>query len=148
MKNLFELITRFPKITLTILIVITVFLGSQLPKLRMETDAESMIPQDHAAIQYNDQAEELFDISGVLMFPVSVSRFHNHIIRLLDNRGIPEDRLIPAAYVPGEEQGPDLAIVADLERHMGRPEDMAGVMIGSLQALTYLNRLSIANLPE
>ena len=70
MKKLFELVTKFPKTTLIILIGITALIGSQLPTLRMETDAESMMPQSHPAIIYNDQAEEIFGIQDAVIIGI------------------------------------------------------------------------------
>jgi len=70
MKKLFELVTKFPKTTLIILIGLTVLIGSQLPTLRMETDAESMMPQNHPAIIYNDQAEEIFGIQDAVIIGI------------------------------------------------------------------------------
>ena len=70
MRKLFGLVTAFPKITLVILIGLTVLIGFQLPNLRMETDAESMIPQNHPAIIYNDQAEEIFGIQDAVIIGI------------------------------------------------------------------------------
>lgn len=70
MNNFFEFIAKFPKSMLLLLILVTLTLGSQLPNLRMETDAESMIPQGHPAILYNDKAEELFDIKDTIIIGI------------------------------------------------------------------------------
>ena len=70
MIKFFGFITKYPKSTLILLILVTLTFGSQLPNLRMETDAESMIPQGHPAILYNDKAEELFDIKDAIIIGI------------------------------------------------------------------------------
>ena len=87
MKRLFELIIGYPKTTMLILIGLTVFMGSQLSHVRMETDADSMVPQNHPAIIYNDQAEELFGIQDAVIIGIVNERpggiFNSHTLHLV-----------------------------------------------------------------
>lgn len=70
MSNVFQLVTGFPKTILLLLLALTLFFASQLSKITMETDAESMIPQGHPAILYNDQAEEIFGIHDAIIIGI------------------------------------------------------------------------------
>ena len=70
MGNVFQLVTGFPKTILLLLLALTLFFASQLSKITMETDAESMIPQGHPAILYNDQAEEIFGIHDAIIIGI------------------------------------------------------------------------------
>ena len=87
MRRPFRLITGFPKTTVLILIGLTVLIGFQLPKLRMETDADSMIPQDHPAIIYNDEAEEIFGIQDAVIIGIvnegPEGIFNSHTLHLV-----------------------------------------------------------------
>jgi hypothetical protein len=67
MRKFFEIITDFPKTTIFLIVALTLFFGSQLSKMRMETDAESMIPQGHPAIIYSDKVEEIFGIQDAII---------------------------------------------------------------------------------
>ncbi len=67
MRKTFEIVTRFPKITILSFILLTLLIGSQISKLKMETDAESMIPHDHPAITFDDKVEEIFGINDTII---------------------------------------------------------------------------------
>ncbi|MFC1853366.1 RND family transporter [candidate division CSSED10-310 bacterium] len=70
MDTFFTQLIRFPKSILLTILAITFFFGSQLKHIRMETDAESMIPQRHPAIIFNDKVEEIFDLKDAIIIGV------------------------------------------------------------------------------
>lgn len=70
MRKIFEWVITFPKTVLFVLLLLTFSFASQLSKTTMETDAESMIPQEHPAIVYNEQAEEIFGIHDALIIGI------------------------------------------------------------------------------
>jgi hydrophobe/amphiphile efflux-3 (HAE3) family protein len=70
MKKIFEIVTAFPKTTILLIVALTLVFGSQLANMRMETDAESMIPQGHPAIVYSDKVEEIFGIQDAIIIGI------------------------------------------------------------------------------
>ena len=78
-----------PKTTLTILLLLTLFFGYQLKNLRMETDAEAMLPENHPAIIYNDLVKEIFrskDVVIVSIFDEGDSGiFHRETLELVEH---------------------------------------------------------------
>ena len=56
-----------PKIVLALIILTTAIFVSQLPKLRPETNLESMFPEDHPTIIYNDLVEEWFQVKDAVV---------------------------------------------------------------------------------
>ncbi len=67
MSSIFKWATNYPKTVLLILLLLTGFFGSQLGKIRMETDADAMMPEGHPAIMYNDQVEDVFGIKDTMI---------------------------------------------------------------------------------
>ncbi len=69
MKTFFNRVSRFPILTVLIVVVITVIFGAAAVKgFRIETDLDEYMPNDHPAFVYARQAEEWFNIAdGVLV---------------------------------------------------------------------------------
>ena len=61
MKKLFQTIIAFPRFTILATILLTIFFASQLPKVRLETDMEAYLPDDHPAVIYQDLIDEIFN---------------------------------------------------------------------------------------
>jgi predicted RND superfamily exporter protein len=61
MKKLFQLIIGFPKLTLLFALVLTLFFALQLPKLRVETDVDVYLPDEHPAVKYEEMVDEIFN---------------------------------------------------------------------------------------
>lgn len=70
MRKIFEIVTAFPKTTILVIVIITLIIGLQLSNIKMETDAESMIPQGHPAIIYNDKVKEIFGIQDAIIIGI------------------------------------------------------------------------------
>ncbi|MBE9541876.1 MAG: hypothetical protein IMF01_06120, partial [Proteobacteria bacterium] len=70
MKKLNLWIIHHPKAVLALVIATTVIAIMQLPKLRAETNLESMFPDDHPVITYNDLAEEWFEVKDAIVIGV------------------------------------------------------------------------------
>lgn len=60
LKHFHALILRAPAAVIIGCIIVTVFLGMQLPTLRWETDARVYMPKGHPAILFDEKAEHIF----------------------------------------------------------------------------------------
>mgnify|MGYP000250484227 CR=1 FL=1 len=60
LKHFHALILRAPAVVIVGCIIVTVFLGMQLPTLRWETDARVYMPKGHPAILFDEKAEHIF----------------------------------------------------------------------------------------
>jgi hypothetical protein len=69
MKKLSNYLLKFPKITLVVILLITLIFSYIIKNnIRMETDLDEYMPKDHPAFVYSDEAEEIFDIKdGILI---------------------------------------------------------------------------------
>lgn len=70
MKWLYDLVTGFPKIFIVIIVLVTVFMVSQLNGLRWETDARVYMPKGHDAIKYDEKIEDLFGAKDAIVLIV------------------------------------------------------------------------------
>ncbi|MDA3872260.1 MAG: efflux RND transporter permease subunit [Candidatus Marinimicrobia bacterium] len=71
MEKFINKILRFPKITLLIILMITVlFFGVMKQNSRMETDLDEYMPQDHPAFVYSDEMEKVFDIKDGIIIAI------------------------------------------------------------------------------
>ncbi len=61
MKRFFELVIRFPRLTILIILALSVFFASQLSKVRLETDVDVYLPDDRPAVIYEDFVDEIFN---------------------------------------------------------------------------------------
>ena len=48
LNKLTEIVTRFPKTTITLFLITTIFFAIQFPKMKIDTDPENMLEQTHA----------------------------------------------------------------------------------------------------
>ncbi len=70
MERFFRLIIRFPWFAILLTVSVTLFLGYQLPKLRLETDVDVYLPDDHPAVIYEDLMKEIFNYQESLIVAV------------------------------------------------------------------------------
>ncbi len=71
MEKFLNRILRFPKITMLVLLIISVaFFMTMKKNSRMETDLDEYMPQDHPAFVYSDQAEEIFNIQDGIIIAI------------------------------------------------------------------------------
>jgi len=70
MKKFNMWIIDYPKTIIFLLIIATGAFVSQLPKLRAETNLESMFPDNHPVVAYNDLVEEWFEVKDAVVIGV------------------------------------------------------------------------------
>ena len=70
MKRITEWVVRFPKTTILLIILLTIFFVSNLPNLRMETNIESMLPKKMDAYVNKKKLEEVFGVKDMMVIGV------------------------------------------------------------------------------
>jgi predicted RND superfamily exporter protein len=70
LKHLYSAVIRFPKITIGMILGITVYLAMQLPNLRWETDARVYLPKGHPAIKYDEKVDEVFGVKDSVIIGI------------------------------------------------------------------------------
>ena len=71
MEKLLNKTLKFPKITIIIILIITIlFFRVMKQNSRMETDLDKYMPQDHPAFVYSDEMEEIFDIKDGIIIAI------------------------------------------------------------------------------
>ena len=70
MKAYYRLVTSYPKVILSAILLITVGLASQIPNLEWETDARVYMPKGHPAIEYDEKIERLFGAKDAIIIAV------------------------------------------------------------------------------
>jgi len=60
MEKLFRFIIRHPWTTILSILLLTVLLASQLPKMHLETDVDAYMPDEHPAIIYERKIDDIF----------------------------------------------------------------------------------------
>ncbi len=70
MKRFFEWVATWPKLTVTLVMLITLLLASQMQYMKIDTDTEAFIPPGHEATLINDQMKEIFGTSDLLWIGV------------------------------------------------------------------------------
>lgn len=70
MKSFFQFIIRFPRFTIFLILLITAFFAFECTRLRLETDIDVYLPDQHPAIQYEDLVKEIFNYQESLAVAV------------------------------------------------------------------------------
>jgi len=70
LRKLYATIVRFPKVSLTTVVLVTVFFALQLHKLRWETDARVYLPKGHPAIIYDEKIDEVFGVKDAVIIGI------------------------------------------------------------------------------
>ncbi|MCD4795642.1 MAG: hypothetical protein K8R49_00515, partial [Candidatus Cloacimonetes bacterium] len=71
MEKFLNKLLRFPKITMLVLLIISVaFFMVMKNNSKMETDLDKYMPQDHPAFVYSDGAEEIFNIQDGIIIAI------------------------------------------------------------------------------
>ena len=70
MKRFFELVIRFPRLTIAITLLLTVFFAWQLKNLRLEADLDEYLPDDHPAIVYEELMQDIFNYQESMVIAV------------------------------------------------------------------------------
>jgi predicted RND superfamily exporter protein len=61
MDRIFRFIVSFPKLIILVAFILTLFFGFQLPKLKLETDVDVYVPDEHPAMKYQDLVHDIFN---------------------------------------------------------------------------------------
>ncbi|MEJ2650796.1 MAG: MMPL family transporter [Gammaproteobacteria bacterium] len=69
-KLLYSSAIRYPKITILLILGVTIFLALQLPKLHWETDARVYLPKGHPAIKYDEKVDDVFGVKDAVIIGI------------------------------------------------------------------------------
>ncbi len=88
MNRFFEWVATWPKLTIVLVVAVTLFIAIQMQYMRVETDTEAFIPPGHEATINNDRMKEIFGTSDLLW--VGIVRndgpiYASDTLRLLQN---------------------------------------------------------------
>jgi len=64
MKKFFGLVVGFPRTTLLIFTLLTVFFLLQIPRIRVETDLKNWLPEGHPEVEFFDEIREQFGLAS------------------------------------------------------------------------------------
>jgi len=78
MKWLIGFISRYPKTVVFFWILLTLTIGSNIPKLQIDPDFKSMMPTDHEVIKNIDSLEAIFGGSEVVVVSISTDNILNN----------------------------------------------------------------------
>lgn len=67
LQKLTEIVTRFPKTTIIIILVATIFFAIQFPKIKIDTDPENMLEENQPDRVFYDKIKKEFGIHGLLV---------------------------------------------------------------------------------
>ncbi|MDP3981746.1 MAG: efflux RND transporter permease subunit [Chlamydiota bacterium] len=67
LNKLTETVTRFPKATIAIVLVFTIFFAVQFPKIKIDTDPENMLEQKQPDRVFYDKVKKEFGINDLLV---------------------------------------------------------------------------------
>lgn len=67
LAKLTEIVTRFPKTTIAVFLIITVFFAIQFPRMKIDTDPENMLEQNQADRVFYDKVKKEFGINDLLV---------------------------------------------------------------------------------
>lgn len=70
MKSYYRFVTSYPKLVITVVLAMTVFMALQLNKLEWETDARVYMPKGHPAIEYDEKIERLFGAKDAIVIAI------------------------------------------------------------------------------
>lgn len=70
LRFLYKISVSYPKTVITTLLAVTVYMLTQLPHLRWETDARVYLPKGHSAILYDEQIDELFGVKDAVVIGI------------------------------------------------------------------------------
>lgn len=70
MTAYYRFVTSYPKLVVGLVVLITLALASQIPKLEWETDARVYMPKGHPAIEYDEKIENLFGAKDAIIIAI------------------------------------------------------------------------------
>jgi len=97
MKNFFNWVVHWPKLTITLVVLISMVLASQVQHMTIDTDTEAFIPKGHEATLNNDRMKEIFGTPDLLWIGVirdAGGIYQSHTLKLVQTL-TEKVRLIP-----------------------------------------------------
>jgi predicted RND superfamily exporter protein len=98
LAKLTEIVTRFPKSTIAVFLIITVFFAIQFPKMKIDTDPENMLEQNQPDRVFYDKVKKEFGINDLLVVgivdeqgifnPATLRRIARIIDQILKIKGV------------------------------------------------------------
>ncbi|MBI3009262.1 MAG: MMPL family transporter, partial [Candidatus Omnitrophica bacterium] len=70
LHKLTEIVTRFPKTTIAIFLIVTVFFAMQFPKMKIDTDPENMLEQNQPDRVFYDNVKKEFGVHDLLVIGI------------------------------------------------------------------------------
>ena len=70
LNNLYSLVARYPKSTITLVLGVTLYLAMQLTQLHWETDARVYLPKGHPAIKYDEKVDDVFGVKDSVIIGI------------------------------------------------------------------------------
>src|SRR3990167_4530960 len=67
LHKLTEIVTRFPKTTIALFLIATIFFVIQFPKIKIDTDPENMLEQTQVDRVFYDKVKKEFGINDLLV---------------------------------------------------------------------------------
>ena len=67
LNKLTEIVTRFPKTTIAVVLIATVFFAIQFPKIKIDTDPENMLEQRQPDRVFYNNIKKEFGINDLLV---------------------------------------------------------------------------------
>lgn len=85
-NRIFEFATQRPVKTLLLLLLVTLFLGSGLSKLKIDNNQESELPKDNEIVATNDRLDEVFGEKGIILIGIknTDSIYNQDTLTLID----------------------------------------------------------------
>lgn len=74
LRNIDELVFRYPKVFLSIIALLTVFFGIQVPKVQMYSDFADLLPQEHSYIQLHNSIRDTFGGANNVVMALEVEQ--------------------------------------------------------------------------
>ena len=82
-----DLVFSSPKITLAVILLVTVFFGMQVPGVRMYSDFADLLPQEHPYIQLHNEIRDSFGGANNIIMSLQVKQgdiFTDDVIKRID----------------------------------------------------------------
>lgn len=83
LRKLTEIVTRFPKTTIAVVLIITMFFAIQFPKIQIDTDPENMLEQKQPDRVFYNKVKKEFGIHDLL------------VVGIVDEKGIFRPETLP-----------------------------------------------------
>ncbi|MDH3216193.1 MAG: MMPL family transporter, partial [Candidatus Krumholzibacteria bacterium] len=117
-RGIIDFAVRFPKTIIVVVILLVVGLGSQLPRVRIDTDPENMLPADQAARVFHNLVKQDFTLHDMIVVgvvndvdadgvfnPTTLARVHELTREIEQIDGVVRRDLLSLANIDNISQG-------------------------------------------